>query len=294
VKPTFVIYGNCQGGVLEQATKFMPTVRDTYDVVYVRSFVHPTEGRNAIDPAVMARCAVLWNQLDEQVPFAFDGSMPSDMKTVTFPALDLGVLWPFQTHDPLFGPDGEHEYGLFPYGDRLLIQVAEEGLSGEAGLARAHEFAQRGATDIDRRLDLEMLRLARREQKAHVRMAAFVISTLKAERLFWAYNHPTRRLLGELLNRLTLATWPQSRDHAHPLHRIGDRVFAQWDPLDGLHVPVAASVAQALRLAWWHEDMLYRFHGDRTLTAREYAMLYLSERVRRQCALQPVSEPVIR
>jgi hypothetical protein len=290
MKPSFVIYGNCQSGVLEQATKFMPNVRETYDVVYVRSFDHPTEGRGMIDTEVMARCAVLWNQHDEQVPFSYDGPTPAEMKLVTFPALDLGVLWPFETRDPLFGPDSKYEYGMFPYGDRLLIQAAEEGLSGDVGLARVHELAQRGIVDIERRLELEMLRLIRREQKSQVRMAAFVISTFKSKRLFYSYNHPTRLLLGELLNRLTLATWPQAREPANPLHNIGDRVFAQWDPLDGFHVPIPKPVADSLGLTWWDESLRYRFHGDQTLTARKYAELYLAERSRRQEYMQRESE----
>lgn len=286
MKPTFVIYGNCQSGVLEQATKFMPTIRETYEVVYLRSFIHPTEGRTPIDPAVMSRCVVLWQQLDEQAPFEYKGEMPPDMKTVTFPALDFGVIWPFQTNDPLFSPDTDHEYGLFPYGDRLLIQVAEEELLGEAGLARAFDLALQGTTDLYRRLDLELVRLVRREQKSQVRIAAFVISNFKSERLFWTYNHPTRRLFGELLNRLTLATWPQTRDPTHALYQIGSRVFSHWEPLDNLHVPIVAPVADVLGLHWWHEDLQYRFHCNRTLTEREYASLYLAERVRRQSALR--------
>ena len=282
MKPSFVIYGNCQSGVLEQATKFMPNVRETYDVVYVRSFDHPTEGRGTIDPDVMVRCAVLWNQHDEQVPFSYDGPMPTEMKMVTFPAVDLGVLWPSETRDPLFGPESKYEYGMFPYGDRLLIQVAEEGLSGDVGLARVHALAECGMVDVDRRLELEMLRLIRREQKCQVRMAAFVISTFKSKRLFYSYNHPTRLLLGELLNRLTLATWPQAREPANPLHKIGDRVFAQWDPLDSFHVPISKPVAKSLGLTWWDESLSYRFHGDQMLTVGDYCKLYLSERLQRQ------------
>ena len=293
MKPTFVIYGNCQGGVLDQATKFMPSIRDEFEVVFYRSFEHPTEGRGAIDPDVMARCAILWNQFDEQVPFVSEGPTPADMKSVTFPAVDLGVLWPFQSHDAVLGPDAQYEYGMFPYGDRVLMQVADEGLTGEPGLGRARELAGRALLDLDRRLDLELMRLMRREQKSDVRMAAFVISTFKSERLFWAYNHPTRVLLRELLNRLTTATWPQARDPAHPLFRIGDVVFEQWDPLDGLHVPVSQPVAERLGLKWWSSDLLHRFHGDRTLTERDYALLYLDERVRRLAASRAAVEAAV-
>lgn len=283
MKPTFVIYGNCQGGVLEQATKFIPEIADHYEVVYFRSFVHPTEGKVAIDADVMARCAIFWKQLDESVPFAFDGPLPEGMKEITFPPVDLGVLWPFQTHDALFGSEPEYEYGLFPYGDRILMDTALEGLSGAEGLQRSRELAEQRALDLDRHLDIEAMRLMRREQGASVKLAAYVLSNFKVERLFWAYNHPTRRLLAEILNRLAAATWPgEARKPGQSLYRVGDRVFKDWDPLDHLHIPIHPIVAQSLGLQWWDDALRYRFHGDQTLTQAEYASLYLAERVKRQ------------
>lgn len=283
MKPTFVIYGNCQGGALEQATKFIPEIADHYDVVYFRSFIHPTEGKCSIDADAMARCAIFWKQLDESAPFSFDGHTPEGMKTINFPPVDLGVLWPFQTHDALFGSEPGYEYGLFPYGDRILMDAALEGLSGPAGLQRSLEIAEKHTLDLDRHLDIEAMRLFRREQGAHVKLAAFVLSSFKSERLFWAYNHPTRRLLAEILNRLAAATWPaEARTPGHGLNRVGDRVFKDWDPLDQLHVPIHPVVARKLGLTWWTDNLRYRFHGDQKLTQAEYAQLYLDERVKRQ------------
>ncbi len=283
MKPTLVIYGNCQGGVLEQATKFIPEIADHYDVVYLRSFVHPTEGRSAVDADALARCAIFWKQLDESAPFNFDGPTPDSMKTITFPPVDLGVLWPFQVHDPLFRSEPGYEYGLFPYGDRVLMDAALEGLPGSPGLKRSFELAEQRALDLDRHLDIDAMRLMRREQGAHVKLAAFVLSSFKSERLFWAYNHPTRRLLAEILNRIVAATWPaEARTPGHGLNRVGDRVFKDWDPLDHLHIPIHPIVARKFGLTWWTDNLRYRFHLDQYLTQAEYAALYIDERVKRQ------------
>ena len=282
MKPTFVIYGNCQGGVLAQATQFMPSITDQYDVVYLRSFDHPTEGVAEIDPEVMRRCGIFWRQLDESAPFIFEGERAKGLREITFPPVDLGVLWPFQTHDALLGPDAEYEYGMFPYGDRILMQVADEGLVGADGLGRADALYRERLLDLDRYLEMEFARLQRREQGATVRMAAYVLSSFKSQRLFWAYNHPTRPLLRTLTNRLIEATWPEARQAGHDLHRIGDRIFDGWDPLNNLQVPVQPSVAGHLGLTWWTPDLKHRFHADDVwLTSSEYARLYIDERVKR-------------
>jgi hypothetical protein len=133
-------------------------------------------------------------------------------------------------------------------------------------------------------LDIELLRLVRREERATVRLAAHVLSTFKSVRLFWAYNHPTAPLLREILNRLTIATWPEARLRQHAMHRIGDVVFSDWEPLADFHTPVHPSVARALGLTWWTPDLKYRFHGAEELTQTEYQKLYLEERIRRQLA----------
>lgn len=275
MKPTFVIYGNCQAGVIREAVRFMPGISDEFEVVYFRSFNHPTEGRGRIDPEIMGRCLLLWEQLDESAPFKFEGATPEQMKWVKFPPVDLGVLWPFSAQDPLFGPEPDYEYGMFPYGDRILIEVSQHSESVEAAILRANELVGQQVGQLLRYLDIELARLLRREQSAHVKIAEFVISTFNSDRLFWAYNHPTKILFRELVNRLAAATWPDS-EH---LGSVGDTIFHEWEPLAHLHTPIHPAVASKLGLVWWREDLRYRFHQDKELTFDEYVELYLRERM---------------
>jgi len=282
VKRTLVVYGNCQAGVLQYVVGNLPGRADQYEVHYFRSFNHPTEGRTRIDPDIMSRCAILWKQLDESAPYEFDGPTPPDMKVVTCPPVDIGALWPFQTHDPLFGPEPDYEYGMFPYGDKVLIDTALEGIGGDAGIARADEIAAQRVVDLDRYVQVEFVRWSRRETTADVKIAPFILANFKLERLFWAYNHPTKRLFGEIANRLVTATWPEAARPESPLFGLGYRFFAEWEPLDHLQVPVHSSVAKRLGLAWWSPDLRYKFHTDRELTQVEYARLYIDERIKRQ------------
>jgi len=259
----------------------MDDISSDYEVVYYRSFIHPTEGATVVDPEVLSRCEVFWNQIDEGAPFTQLDSFPEGCRTVSFPPVDIGLLWPFQTHDPIFGPEPDYEYGMFPYGDRILINTSDAGLFGSEGLQYAAALENDKTRDIERHVDIEFSRLMRREQDATVRIAPFVLSNFKVKRLFWAYNHPASPLLAEILNRLIFATWPDARKAGHVLHNAGSRIFAEWDPLSELQIPVGETIAQRLNLTWWTASQKYKFHNNQELTSEEYRLLYLQERVSR-------------
>jgi hypothetical protein len=286
VKPTFVIYGNCQAGVLQDILKSAPAVADNYELVYYQSFNHPTDGVATIESDVMARCALLWSQSDENSPFHFNGTTPEGMRTITFPSVDIGVLWPFQANDPLFGFEERYPFGMFPYGDRMLMKVAEQGRSGAEGLASLVKAWDENPFPFERYLDIEMLRLVKREQSTQVKLAAYVLAHFRTDRLLWSYNHPTRKMFSVLLNRLIAATFPESRDPAHDLHCLGDRLFSEYDPFAASYqAPILPPVAQALDLQWWSADDRYYFHHDEYLNWTEFVERYLSNRIARQQAI---------
>ena len=285
MKPTLVVYGNCQGGVLQDIINASPFIAETYETVYYQSFDHPTQGHSTISPEVMSRCAILWCQSDDNVPFAYDGPTPATMKTVTFPAVDLGILWPHQMNDPLFGREERYPYGIFPYGDRLLIQVAKEGQSGAAGRSRLAELWDSPPFPFDRYLDIELQRLLRREQATQIKMAAYVLAHFRTDRLLWSYNHPTSKLFAVLLNRLIAATFPESREPSHPLHRLGNQLFREYDPFaTSYQAPIFPQVAEALELQWWSPDDTYYFHEGERLNCDQFIERYLDNRIARQGA----------
>ena len=288
MKPTFVVYGNCQAGVLQDILNSAPFVADHYETVYYQSFDHPTEGMAAIDPGIMARCAILWRQSDDNTPFSYEGRMPEDTRTVTFPSVDLGILWPNQTNDPLFGREVRYPYGMFPYGDRMLMQIAKEGLHGAAGQAEFTQCWLDQPFPFERYLDIELQRLIRREQGTQVKMAAYVLSHFRTDRLLWSYNHPTRTLFAVLLNRLIAATFPESKKVDHPLHLAGDRLFSEYDPFAASYQsPIFPAVAKALDLQWWSADDTYYFHEGQRLNCEQFVELYLTNRIARQGEASP-------
>lgn len=283
MKPTLVAYGNCQAAVLADVLKFSPELSEAYDVVYYQSFDHPVEGAAVIEPEVMARCEVLWIQHDEGRPFLYDGPLRDSLRKVTFPAVDLGVLWPFQTNDPLFTREPDYPYGMFPYGDRLLMQVAQSQLSGQSGRETFFELMKSSAFPFDRYLDIDLQRLMRREQGTTVKFAAFIMAHFRTDRLLWTYNHPTAFMFCTMLNRIIAATFPESRQADHPLHALGDRIFHHYDPFNSSYqAPVFPLVAQQLGLLWWSDDQEYYFHNDERLTVDQFVELYLAERIKRQ------------
>lgn len=283
MKPTFVIYGNCQAGVLGEATKFIPEIHDHFEVVYYRSFDHPTEGKQSFDPDVMARCRYFWCQVDNAVGSPFDGETHPEMKKVVFPSVDLGMLWPFQTHDPIFTSEPDYPFGMFPYGDRLLVKLAEANVPPNEVIEQFNQLWVDQRFNFDRYLDIEMHRLIKREQGAHVRMAAWVLSHFRTDRLLWAYNHPTKTTFRTLLNRVMAATFPEASDLNHAIYNVGDRIFDSFDPFSVSHQPpIHGQVADKLGLAWWSPDDLYYFHNDIKISAQDFVEKYVAERIKRQ------------
>lgn len=283
MKPTFVIYGNCQAGVLSETTKFIPEIHDNFEVVYYRSFDHPTEGKPAFDVGVMSRCRYFWCQVDNAAGSPYDGETSTDMKKVIYPSVDLGMLWPFQTHDPIFTTEPDYPFGMFPYGDRLLIKLAEASVPLDQVIEHFDQLWTEQRFNFDRYLDIEMNRLIKREQGAHVHMAAWVLSHFRTDRLLWTYNHPTKATFRVLLNRVMAATFREANDPDHSLYNVGDRIFESWDPFSVSHQPpIHAQVAAALGLTWWSPNDSYYFHNDTKISACGFVEKYVTERVARQ------------
>lgn len=279
MKPSFVIYGNCQAGILQYAVRHVPGIKDEFDIHYIRSFDHPGEENAAIDPDVMQRCKILWKQYDELSPFSYAGPLADGAKTITFPPMDFAPLWPFQVKDSEFVPElPDFPFGKFPYGDRLAIEFSETNKPSEELIHYYTAHAQAKLIQFDRMLDIEFQRLARREANCNVSIAAFVFSRMRDTRLFWSFNHPTRHLLCELMNRLAIATWTEARDKNGEFFQTVDRIFLEWEPLDSIHVPITGAVARGLDLKWWEPNLLYNFHNLKLLKEKEYIKLYIDSR----------------
>ena len=191
-------------------------------------------------------------------------------------------LWPFSCRDPVFKSEPtEYPFGLFPYGDRLLRGISEGTTPSDDIYKTYNDRAANSLLDPYRHLDIEFERLRIRDAASDIKMASFVISTFKSERLFWSYNHPTNKLFGEILDQLIRATWTDSLSTSHPLHRIGRFVYREWDPLKIIQVPICDRVGREFGLRWWSANDVYDAGGTGNCTDATYCVRYVTERRKR-------------
>lgn len=281
-EPYLIVYGNCQAGMLAQSIKFVPGIRERYRVHYVCSFDHPMEKTTPPPADVLEKCAIYWRQYDEQGFNAPDDLIPPNAQRVVFPPLDFGPLWPFQCYDPVFKPEPpEYPFGRFPYGDRMLKELSEE-TPPEKDIYQAYnDRIDNLSLDTSRHLDIEFERLRRRDVASDIKLAPFVISTFKVERLFWCYNHPTKRLFGELFDRMIRQTWADASVRHSDLYRIGRFIYREWDPFKINQVPICDYVGKELGLVWWSPEMKYDIAGLGDCTNATYCESYVGERRKR-------------
>ena len=129
MKPTLLVYGNCQADAASVILSADPVVNEAYEILCLRSFDDPVAGRGSLQPQEVARCAVLFEQYDPK-PFPHRDLLPKSAVHVRFPAVDFNLLWPFNAVNP-YNDVGSPDYpwGRFPYGDRIIIDVPGQKLA---------------------------------------------------------------------------------------------------------------------------------------------------------------------
>ena len=127
--PTLLIYGNCQAGALSVLLGADSTIAQEFRVRYLPSFDDRVPGSKVLPAEDVQVAALLLEQVDPQ-PFPYRDLLPSHCVTLTFPAVDLNLLWPLTCPNPLNDqPTDATPWGHFPYGDRVILDCVQRGLS---------------------------------------------------------------------------------------------------------------------------------------------------------------------
>jgi hypothetical protein len=279
MKPTLIVYGNCQAGVIANFARQQSALRLDYEVHYWQNFQHAAHLSKSVSEDAVRRCRVLWIQHQERSPFPADALLPDNVERHTFPPLDTNALWPFRAHDAVLArpepPD--YPFGRFPYGDRILMEIADSGGDFFDAPALYREREQALLLDPARIARIEDARLQRRDAACSVKMNGEIAEATKTVRTFWTPNHPTWNLLRILIEKLVLTSFPAAGDSTHPYHHSTDGV--RWDhTLAAFHCPISEAVAQGLGLAWWTPDISHRIYDKLRVRAEEYQRLYVALR----------------
>lgn len=220
--PVLISIGGHVAGALVQQLGAVPGLADK-----VEFHLSPTlpSGRAVAAPDVLARACVVLDE-DGAITAQERAFLPESCAVITLPRLDFPILWPAMGNHPAHGDDGRF--------------VPANSLHD---LAQAHH-----------RIADEMFR---REARCDIRVAGFVLSGFRAERLFHARAHPAGPLLVQIMAQLL----------GHPAMRAlaGDFDTALQAVLPGLdavfhdaQTPVHAAVAAHFALEWWSAPLACR------------------------------------
>lgn len=266
-KPTLIVSGNCQARFLARVLEANPEVADRYRVIYFRAF--RKGDTDTIAREDLESCAVLFEQIAHQAPeLPNKDQLPADCQVFRFPILFLNSLWPQAIDDPRneASKSKAHPAGLWPYGDRFVLKLMDQGLTPDALIEPYLRWNLPEKIDLERFHHINWAKAKELDRRAEIRLGRYVNENFRKERLFVTRNHPS-------LEMLTVV-----RDKAfEALNLSGPYNDADIEPAAGgmynSFVPVHPSVARFFELEWWSPDALYRTHGD-DLPIREYIRRY--------------------
>jgi hypothetical protein len=273
MKRTLIVYGNCQAGVIYYALKAISDVSDRWDLISMRSFVHPVDGHDKLPPEDVDRCGVLLEQgstgVDELFPYK--AQLPADCRTVRFPPLDTNLLWPFKWTDPRNRPEPpDFPFGRYPYGDRIVVELLKHGLAGEELWAAYQQRSVEKLPNLERLQTLEEARLVERDSSCDVAITPVIQQEFNRQRLFWTPNHPTGFLLGKLFGLLLNVLLGE--DVAR--QEEAQKYFLGWQPWSDEVLPIHPEVARRLNLAWGGAQERVAYNGKK-MSFEEYMKSYI-------------------
>jgi hypothetical protein len=271
MKRTLLLYGNCQAEAISVVLDADPAAREHFHIVYLRSFKHPSEGWGELPPQDVAACSILLEQHDPRA-FPYRTLLPTDCVTIKFPAIDFNVLWPFNCPNPYDRTDPDvFPYGRFPYGDRVVINLVDEGLDPDVVLETYLTTSQGHMPDLDRLMELEAARLRARDVHCDVKMSAYVLENFRKNRLFWTADHTTSEPLRELLERLAaLAAQERPQLTEFDIESTIKYRFSPEGPLGVVSVPVHPRIAEHFGLEWYDPDERHQAYGNARYSYQEY------------------------
>ena len=287
-KASLIIYGNCQAEAVHAYLNRYPPVADRFDVLYLRSFEHPSEGWQELDVRETQRCSVLLEQHDRR-DFPYREYLPAGALTVRFPSMDFNALWPFNRVNPYNVPEPpDFPFGRFPYGDQIIVSLIDKGLSADAVLTLYINNWHDYAPDLDRLYKLEAGRLAARDAHCEIKMGRYITENFRRRRLFWTVNHPTSALMGELIVQLANVALSNAQVVKHSDIDAVRGVYFPSDPLGAINVPVHPRVAQHFGLRWYNPGERYPSHGGKTYSYRSYFQTMIATSILLKEAAQAV------
>jgi hypothetical protein len=237
-------------------------------------------GDTTVDPEILRRCAVVWEQVGMNQRLPGWESLPASARHVRFAELSFPILWPFNCVDPRNRYDPpKFPWGAWPYGDRIALQVAKEGLRGPAAVAAYVERGSRVIPNPERMLDMETARSRKRDANVDLSMTNYVLQHFRQKRLFATYNHASNALIWEMFEQLMgntvlpdLAVGAEEFARCRAAFMAPDLVFPNFD---NFQMPIHPGVVSGYDLEWVNETTVYRYFDEGRFNFADFMTKYI-------------------
>ncbi len=248
---TIVVAGNCQGSFLHRALLESPELSEEYEIIYFRNFRKGDQG--PLPREHMERCAIMLEQIAHKAgSIPNQDALPADCRVLTFPILWMNSLWPMASPDPRNKPTDKILAGPYPYGDGLILRFLDEGLTPEQASARYLETDVADMIDLTRFHEINEQKARILDERADLKLGAYVTERFRTDRLFYTQNHPTLPMLHLIRQTVfdALGVAPPPSD-----------LVAASGGMGLHHTPIHPKVAEHFQLEWYAPDMEYKQHG---------------------------------
>ncbi|MCK5057134.1 MAG: hypothetical protein KAT34_10800 [Candidatus Aminicenantes bacterium] len=266
-----VIYGNCVAQALAGILRKRIEFDRMFDITYIRSFKHPTEGCTAIPLDKIKKCSLFFFQRGHLQYPEFYEKLPKNCRIISFPILQFKRLWPFDRVDPRNKPEPEKGFlfGKYPRGDSLVMKLLRKGLTADQvfkkymstnihelkNIDQIHEQETQGGRELDTKCDLPIYR--------------YIEKNFIKERLFWLPLHPAPELLVMQTNHLLTSVGMNELDE-----NVKSKI-CKSPPLSNLHLPIHPQVIDYFNLEWADKDTKYRYYDKGWFSFEEYLRRYI-------------------
>jgi FkbH-like protein len=274
-RKALVIYGNCQGAVLNGLTTRLRAIYEDFEVFHLLGHV-PEEQAKLADP-ILDDAVLLWEQYDERASVPMRDELRErvgpNCRRLVYPSLSMFSLWPFNWPDTRNHPEPRFPFGRYPYdGDSIAIEIAKDGLTGEKAFERYMEMSRQRLRNLGGQFDRDVEQLRRRDSFSDIRMADYVLDNYRKNRMFFTWGH----VAGQAVKEIAVKLLARSHDILNAdLSRLEDNMSALPIGIDDFWMPIHPDVAAWHKLDFAQgEDTLYNIYGN-WWTFKEFMIKYI-------------------
>lgn len=263
-----LVYGNCQAAWLSQALAADPEIAERYEIVYLSDYHEAPANHPVHRPDFLPSCTdAVWQTAAGCKPPAFLASLRSSCRQIRFPTLWLKLLWPMYVVDPRNRPEKDHPWGRYPYGDRLVLKLLQDGVPPADVPKRYVETDLNRIVDLGRFAEMAFAELRFNDRQSDVAIAPFIEGTFRQRKLFGTINHPTTLILARLGHEVRAAIMGRSVAADAPGPADAAEVLGSEE------TPLHPQIISHFRLAWTSPGERWRYRSE-FLTLEEYLRAY--------------------